>query len=78
MLEIIESHNELATPHMRDAGLRHLAIEVSDFATVFAKLRMEGVSFVSEPETSAGNTLAFFRDCDGSLLHLLHREKPLP
>jgi catechol 2,3-dioxygenase-like lactoylglutathione lyase family enzyme len=63
---------------MRDAGLRHLAIEVSDFASVYSELRKKGVWFLSEPETSSGSTLAFFSDCDGNLLHLLQREVPLP
>ncbi|MGD0869669.1 MAG: hypothetical protein ABSB88_08980 [Bryobacteraceae bacterium] len=29
-------------------------------------------------ETAGGNTLIFFSDCDGNILHLLHREHPLP
>jgi glyoxylase I family protein len=78
MIEIIESHNQPAPAHMRDAGLRHVAIAVSDFAAVHARLREQGVAFLSEPESSGGNTVAFFTDCDGNLLHLLHRETPLP
>jgi glyoxylase I family protein len=77
MIEIIESHNTAAAAHMRDAGLRHLAIEVDDFATAYESLRKQGISFLTEPETHGGNTVAFFADCDGNLLHLLHREKPL-
>ena len=42
------------------------------------RLRGQGVSFITEPETNGGNTVVFFSDCDGNLLHLLHREKPLP
>ena len=26
---------------------------------------------------TGGNSLVFFRDCDGNILHLLQREKPL-
>jgi len=78
MIEIIESHNEPTPPHMRDAGLRHLAIEVTDFGLAYDALRAQGVTFVTEPETHAGNTVAFFADCDGNILHLLHRERPLP
>jgi glyoxylase I family protein len=78
MIEIIEAHNQPSVPHMRDAGLRHLAIEVTDLPAEYARLRGEGISFLTEPETHAGNTIAFFADCDGNILHLLHRERPLP
>jgi glyoxylase I family protein len=78
MLEIIESQNQMAAPQMRDAGLRHLAIEVSDFVSVYEKLRAKGITFLTAPETRGGNTVVFFADCDGNLLHLLHRETPLP
>jgi len=36
------------------------------------------VQFLSGPETVKGNSTAFFTDCDGNILHLLHREKPMP
>jgi glyoxylase I family protein len=78
MIEIIEARNQPSAPDMRDAGLRHLAIEVTDVAAEYARLRQRGVAFFAEPQTSGGNTIAFFADCDGNLLHLLHREKPLP
>jgi len=78
MIEIIEAHNQPAAPHMKDAGLRHLAIEVSDFPSEVARLREHGVAFLTEPQTSGGNSLVFFADCDGNLLHLLQRETPLP
>ena len=78
MIEIIESHNQPTPGHMRDAGLRHIAIAVSDFAAAHASLREKQVKFLSEPETSGGNSVVFFSDCDGNIVHLLHREKPLP
>ena len=78
MIEIIESRNAAATMDMRDAGLRHLAIEVSDFGAAYTRLSSSGVKFLTEPETKGGNTVAFFIDCDGNILHLLHREIPLP
>lgn len=80
MIEIIESRSD--TPagdglNMRDAGLRHLAIQVQDFALAYERLRRAGIVFLTEPETHNGNTVAFFTDCDGNILHLLHRERPL-
>ena len=79
MIEIIEASGAAAAAAgMRDAGIRHLAIEVTDFAAVYHQLAAYGVRFLTEPETRGGNTVAFFTDCDGNILHLLHRETPLP
>jgi len=78
MIEIIEAHNRPSASHQKDAGIRHLAIEVTDLPVEYARLRDMGVAFSSEPQTSGGNTVAFFADCDGNILHLLHREKALP
>ena len=79
MIEIIEaSAAPAAASGMRDAGLRHLAIEVTDFAEAYRQLTSKGIRFLTEPETRGGNTVAFFTDCDGNILHLLHREAPLP
>jgi catechol 2,3-dioxygenase-like lactoylglutathione lyase family enzyme len=79
MLEIIEAAAPAsAAPGMRDPGLRHLAITVNDFDAACDRLRAAGVSFLTAPETVAGNSLAFFTDCDGNILHLLQRETALP
>jgi len=79
MLEFIEATAPLgAVPGMKDPGLRHLAIAVGDFDAVYRRLADAGVRFLTAPETVRGNSLAFFTDCDGNILHLLHRETPLP
>ena len=79
MLELIESSRPApAAPGMRDPGLRHLAITVSDFEAVHRRLKDAGISFLTAPEKVHGNSLIFFTDCDGNILHLLHRETPLP
>jgi glyoxylase I family protein len=79
MIEIIESTAGTApAPGMQDVGLRHLALVVDDFAATHARLQSQGVAFMSDPQTVNGNTTAFFRDCDGNILHLLHRQTPLP
>ncbi|SPE32349.1 Glyoxalase/bleomycin resistance protein/dioxygenase [Candidatus Sulfopaludibacter sp. SbA3] len=78
MIEMIESRNAPITADMRDAGLRHLAIEVSDFGAAYTRLSAAGVKFLTDPETKGGNTVAFFTDCDGNILHLVHRQAPLP
>jgi glyoxylase I family protein len=78
MIEIIESKGPAAGPSgMRDPGIRHLALTVVDFDGEYRRLKDLGVVFTSEPQTVSGNSTAFFTDCDGTILHLLHREKPL-
>ena len=79
MIEIIEAaQGTQPTPGMKTAGLRHLALTVADFAGTHGKLVEKGVSFLTEPQTVEGNTTVFFLDADGNILHLLHRETPLP
>jgi glyoxylase I family protein len=78
MLEIIPSIGERGSNQMKDVGIRHLAIAVDDFDTAHAQLQKQGVKFLGEPFTNQGNRLVFFADLDGNILHLIHREKPLP
>ncbi len=77
MIEIIESKGDAGAPGMKDPGIRHMALTVADFPAACARLKELGVAFLKEPETVGGNSTVFFRDCDGNILHLLHREKPL-
>jgi glyoxylase I family protein len=78
MLEIIPSEGARAPQKMRDEGIRHLAIEVSDFDAAHAALKAQGVNFTGQPYVNQGNRLVFFTDCDGNFVHLIQREKPLP
>ncbi len=78
MIEIIESSGPAAQPGMRDAGIRHLALTVTDLTEAYQALQRRGVRFLSEPEHKGGNHVVFFTDPDGNILHLLQRETPLP
>jgi glyoxylase I family protein len=79
MVEIIESApNTVPAEGMSAAGLRHVALTVADFPAVYARLKEKGVRFLTDAQTTNGNSLAFFTDPDGNVLHLLHRETPLP
>jgi glyoxylase I family protein len=78
MLEIIPSEGERGSNKMKDMGIRHLAIAVDDFDAGHALLKQQGVHFLGEPFNNKGNRLVFFSDLDGNILHLIHREKPLP
>ena len=78
MLEIIPSIGERGSNQMKDVGIRHLAIAVDDFDAAHVQLQKQGVKFLGEPFVNQGNRLVFFADLDGNILHLIHREKPLP
>jgi glyoxylase I family protein len=78
MLEIIPSAGERAPQQMKDPGIRHLAISVADFDSATQELKRRNVSFLGEPFNNQGNRLVFFTDCDGNILHLIKRERPLP
>jgi glyoxylase I family protein len=79
MIEIVKSNDKMrGGQDMRDPGLRHLALSVSDFTAVCDRLKGKGVTFLTEPEIKGGNSVVFFTDPDGNILHLLQREKPLP
>ena len=79
MIEIIEAAPGTSpTPGMKPAGLRHMALTVTDFDATYARLKQEGVQFLTDATKVDGNSLAFFTDPDGNILHLLHRETPMP
>ena len=79
MLEIIPGKAApAAPPQFDDPGIRHLAILVDDFDAAHHKLSAAGVKFLGEPISKQGNRLLFFADGDGNILHIIHREKPLP
>lgn len=78
VLEIMPSQGETLEPKFHDPGIRHLAIAVEDFDQAHQHLREQGVRFLNEPTESQGNRLVFFSDRDGNILHLIHRQQPLP
>jgi len=79
MIEIIEAAHAAAGPNRpNDPGIRHMALTVENFDAAYRALQDRGVSFLGEPINKGGNSLVFFTDPDGNILHLLHREKPMP
>jgi glyoxylase I family protein len=78
MLEIIPSEGERPAAAFKSPGIRHLAIEVSDFDEAYKTLLDRGVKIVVEPYVTQGNRLVFFEDCDGNVIHLIKRPQPLP
>jgi len=79
ILEIIPAQGDRSEPQMYDPGLRHVAISVSDFDAAYGSLLSSGVGFLGEPySTPQGHRLVFFKDCEGNILHLIQRARPLP
>jgi glyoxylase I family protein len=78
MMEIIPSEGPRAEHKLRDPGIRHLAIAVTDFDAAHASLRAQNVNFLGEPYLSMGNRVVFFTDRDGNVVHLIQRARPLP
>ncbi|HXP88568.1 MAG TPA: VOC family protein [Bryobacteraceae bacterium] len=78
VIEIIVGQGPLADAQPTDCGLRHLAIQVSDFSAAYASLAGCGVSPVGDPYLNNGNRLAFIKDGEGNLRHLIQRKEPLP
>ena len=72
MLELIPSDGEAPETGMKTPGIRHLAISVDDFDAGVADLEGKGVEIFSHVQAGS-NRLAFFRDPDGNILHLIHR-----
>jgi glyoxylase I family protein len=78
VLEFIPSDGPRADATPADPGIRHLAIEVTDFDAAYSALQSKGVNFVKDPYVIGGNRLVFFTDGDGNLVHLIKRDQPLP
>jgi len=78
MIEIIPADGELSEAALKAPGLRHLALSVSGFEAECERLTAAGVSFLEPPLIKGGNKVAFFRDPEGNVLHLIERSQPLP
>jgi glyoxylase I family protein len=77
LIEIIPAEGETPAVKNRTPGMRHIAISVDAFDAACHQLQQQGVVLEGEPYSNEGNRLAFFRDADGNLLHLIYRAKPL-
>jgi catechol 2,3-dioxygenase-like lactoylglutathione lyase family enzyme len=78
LMEIIPSTGSRGSNLRTDPGIRHLAIGVDDFDAACARLRQLHVTFLTEPSPAPGNRIVFFEDPDGNILHLIHRQHPMP
>ena len=73
MLEIIPAEGDRPEAQVKSPGIRHLAVAVDDFDAGVADLESKSVEIFDRVE-AGGNRLAFFRDPEGNILHLIWRE----
>jgi glyoxylase I family protein len=76
MLELIPSVGDPVKTEIKTPGIRHLAIKVDDFDEGVRKLEQQGIEIFDRVEGGA-NRLAFFRDPEGNILHLIYRDRAL-
>src|ERR1035437_3467115 len=70
MIEIIESAPDtVPAAGMTPAGLPPLPLTVADSPGPSARLKEKGARFLTDAQTTNGNSLAFFTDPDGNILH---------
>jgi glyoxylase I family protein len=74
MLEIIPSTGERPETGVKTPGIRHLAISVDDFDTAVADLKAKDIKIENFVEAE-GNRLAFFRDLEDNICHIIDRAK---
>jgi catechol 2,3-dioxygenase-like lactoylglutathione lyase family enzyme len=77
MIEIVHAESERGDQSLKTQGIRHIALAVTDFDSVYAGLAGKGVAFAGEPIDSKGNKVVFFADPEGNYLHLIQRSTPL-
>ena len=76
MLELIPSIGDPVKTEVKTPGIRHLAIKVDDFDTALKGLEDKGIEIFDRIE-GGSMRLAFFRDPEGNILHLVYRERPI-
>ena len=78
VIEILPaSPGEKTDYDQKQAGLRHLALTVTDFDAALNYLREQGIDQLFDSRQSEESRLIFFRDPEGNILHLIWRAKPL-
>lgn len=79
MLEIYPSKHPTASESNAHRGLRHIALSAVDLDGELVRLRTAGVDVLADTVvTTPEMKLAFFRDPEGNLLHLVERAEEIP
>jgi glyoxylase I family protein len=78
ILEILPATRGKRTKYGQgQAGLRHLALTVTDFDKALSYLQKQGTDEFFDLRQSEDSKLIFFRDPEGNILHLMWRATPL-
>jgi glyoxylase I family protein len=79
MLEIYPAQHPTDPVDNVHRGLRHIALSASTLDAEIGRLRSAGVTVpVDTIVITSDMALAFFRDPEGNLLHLVERKKQIP
>jgi glyoxylase I family protein len=79
MLEIYPAQHTSPSVDNVHRGLRHIALSVVDFDREIVRIRSSGVDIpVDDMVTTSDMKLAFFRDPEGNILHLVERKEEIP
>jgi len=79
MLEIYPAKHSTDPVDNVHRGLRHIAISAIDLDAEIDRLRAAGITVPADTiVTTSDMKLAFFRDPEGNLLHLVERAKDIP
>lgn len=80
MLEIMPDNGHPVVKHeLLDPGMRHLALRVTDFEAMYAKLQALQVTFVGEVvQAVGGGKVVSFEDPEGNVLQIAWRPEGFP
>ena len=79
MLEIYPAAHQADPVDNVHRGLRHIALGVSDIEAEVTRLSLAGISVPEETMvTTPHMRLAFFKDPEGNLIHLVQRNEEIP
>jgi catechol 2,3-dioxygenase-like lactoylglutathione lyase family enzyme len=54
-----------------DSGITHIAVEVKDIHSEYARMKAEGMQFHSEPMAQESGFMVYGRDPDGNVVELI-------
>ena len=82
IIELLEPEDVNKVKPRTGGVIDHVALEVKDINTVFAKLKAKGVSFftpiIDDPNLMGGVRIAFFRGPSGESFELFEYLRPIP
>jgi lactoylglutathione lyase len=82
IIELLEPEDVNKVKPRTGGVIDHVALEVKDINTVFAKLKAKGVSFstpiIDDPNLMGGVRIAFFRGPSGESFELFEYLRPVP